>query len=218
MIEAVAAEPGKGQDRIIPLSEKPFKETSPGFRLYQPESREFPDRKVIFRIQNSFRSKVCQFGNWRRLGLVDPKDSFVIAINGARIDDLGAPDGFPYGVRAMFALGAQVLSVPVNMKTGAAKSEDAETYIQYQGKVQKQSGSSVDSDCFMSKKFKVVSGIIYTQCYYADTIRVDAKDIALIKNPFARNPVDDLRLDFGKEFFKVDSPDGTGYRIDSRDS
>jgi hypothetical protein len=206
--------PPKLSDRVIPLAERPSEEIMPGVLSYEPEAREFPDRKVIFRIQNSFKNKINQYKRWKELGLVQPTDSFVIAVNGFQVDDLGSADRYPYGVRAMFAMGSMVFSIPMNVKTGVANTAEASSYIQHQPVVEKQSGAPVDSACFMSEEFKEVSGLIYTHNYFNDTVRLEGSDIALIKNPHAQNPIDDLNLGFGQEFTRINNGKDSSYRIE----
>ncbi|HEY2091276.1 MAG TPA: hypothetical protein VGJ81_05275 [Thermoanaerobaculia bacterium] len=171
-IEAVIATAGVGRDAVPPLDTDP---NSP--------MRKVPDRELMLRITNAIDEKWRKYRKYREAGLVREDEPFVIAINGAEL-----PTGFvesspPRIARAVFGIGSLVVSF--DRETLKAVDE----HYAPMPDVEKMSGCTVPTKHFRDDQYKGISAVIWGMASPWRRPDFFGRDLMVVHNPFAANPL-----------------------------
>jgi len=141
-------------------------------------AQDIPAEKMILRITQAFKDKACdQYKSWKTKSWFNNKKPFVIAIN---TGDLEYPQdymGIPLVIKALFGL--EFLQI----------SQYGGKNFNWRNEIPK-NNSSVPVNYFTSKKFKFVSGIIFSEKKVLDHPKIIGDDCVFVNNPFAKYSVD----------------------------
>ena len=171
-VEAVIATAGVGPDAVPPLNDDP---DSP--------ATEVPDRQLLLRLTNAIDEKWRKYLGYRRAGIVEETEPFVIAINGADL-----PAGIlectpPRIARAVFGIGSLVVSF--DRETLRAVGE----HYAAMPNVAKLSGSNVGTTHFRDDRYAGISAVIWGTASLWMRPGFFGRDLIVVHNPFAANPL-----------------------------
>lgn len=183
-VEATAPGPGDGADSVPDLS---------------PSSRELPEEQTMLRFTNALSEKKRQYERAIAKKLVDPEASYVVAMNGARINFSGGEGTLPIIVRAM--LGRGPLVNVWNCDTKDVK----DSYFKDQDSVEKQSGNSVPTNCFLTNDYAMVSGILFCWSGFTNYPEVFGSEYVFVRNKNAASQTPESFFPFCREFW-VEGP------------
>jgi hypothetical protein len=212
LMEAVAASNGAGPDAVPDRSQWPSKEVAPGIRMFQPVYGRMPDDRVMLRVLTAIDAKSRQYLKWVADGVVRGDEPFIAAVNAGMVEEPFG-DEYSYGARCVFAIGPVTMSVPVNLGTGKADVRKMEAFLTPKPFVTKVSGATTSSGIFLDRSMSHVSALTYTHHHTANSCSMDGRDVELILNPFAAQPVPPDLLGFGKVTRIEFAEDGTRYRV-----
>lgn len=181
-IEAIAVKPGTGADRV---------EQPPEMQVYSPD-----DPKIILRHTAALKEKTQKYLFYRNRGYVGADEPYLIALNVGCVPDAEAiADGLvSYLEQAVFGIGDEQVHISV------ATGEITGVSHVVQREIQKPSnGAAVPTVAFMGDDYAGVSGVIYTANHFINSYRENGKDISVLHNPKATNPIEREWLRFGRE-------------------
>lgn len=181
-IEAVAATQG---DQTKPDSVPHYEP-----KLGEVSSRDVPTDQIILRCTAAISAKFpTQYIRHVELGVINPGDCYIVAVNLAQADywiDQGTP---PYILRAV--LGLHHPFVVLDRTTGEIREQG----IHYRGQIPKKQGAAVDADLFLSDESSDVSAVICsvtkvsTPANLPHSERLMGQDFLMVHNPMAHTPV-----------------------------
>jgi hypothetical protein len=168
-IEAVAALAGEGRDAVRSSG------TSKG-------PKPFPEREIMLRFQQAFSAKVCAHAKYVEKGWVSPKESYIVALNGAPVER-GYPcmQRFP---RIVSTLLLGVENVRVEIEFNERASRFGETQFEYRPEIEKQSKASVRVAAFHDPENSCVSAVLYSA-----SDAYTAREFVFVLNPHAQVPL-----------------------------
>ena len=179
-IECVACERGVGKDQV------------PTMKHGVVES--VPSDQMILRITSALREKRSKYEKYLNDGIVKGTDSFVIAVNGGIF---GRPDGFiPLILRSLFAVGHPTISMPID---GGPNKH----YVSTIPFIKKKKGVEIPTTFFLEKENDGVSAVIYDGNLVINHSDTFGKDVLIVHNAIARNPLPENLFDLLK-CYKVD--------------
>lgn len=176
----------------------------------EAKSGYVPQDKIVLRCTSAIAAKFpAQYHKHLDLGLIQPDDCYVIAVNHAEtyhFADVGSP---PYMLRAVLGLGS--FFVTIDRSTG----EIANQGVQYRGSIPKATGASVETRLFLSPQSAPVSAVIGSVATIGTPVHLGehnmGQDFLLIHNPTAQNALPDglfvrgqeVRVKVGENEFEV---------------
>ena len=182
IIEAVNATPGEGENR--PDSLWGNKKSMEGGVVLDP------DPKIVLRITNAISSKKEQHRKWVEDGIVFSDQPFVIAVNAGIV----SPDVLPhlnepsYGAKTVYAIGSLFLIMPRDPKTLLPDPDKIFTRLQYSPEKIKHNGKMVETDLFLTKNHKEISGLLFSPSHYLIILPNNRmKDLEYLSNGMAKN-------------------------------
>jgi hypothetical protein len=150
-IEAVTVELGSGGDHAGLVE---YQKIGDHGALFYTK----PD-KTALRYTSALASKTKQLTEFIDRKIVAPCDIFVIAINGALLDDFTTNDPLPEILKSVYPFGEEYVSYAVNQ----AASSPVEHGVTYRGFVSKSSGTQIPTDAFLTREYAGVSALIYSR-------------------------------------------------------
>lgn len=167
---------------------------------------EVPGDEIVLRYRAAISEKYDRkYHNYVASSLIMPTDSYIIAINGCKIDAAIMETEHPRILKAVFPIGN--LQVTINNKIGIV----TDTKYQLRFKIRRASGADVRTDLFLNPAYASLSAVLYS---YASVHKVPAKmgeDFVLIHNPLAINRLAYGFLKVGREY--IPTEDNGGYTI-----
>ena len=153
-------------------------------RLVMGKVTEVPDRQITLRYRSAIKDKfVTQYPKWVSNGIISPKDAFVVAINSCKIESAMSEIGPPRIVKAVFPIGFP------QAKIDKTSMQIVDTGYQYRPVLQKSSGAEVSTECFTSKRYEQLSGILYSRASIRNWTRTLDENFIFIHNPLAINRI-----------------------------
>lgn len=187
-VEAIAPESGKG-DNAVPEANT------------DNEAMDVPESQVLLRLTGAIEEKYKKYQKYITGGspIIKPKDYYVIAINGGRINFGSSSKGeIPFIVSCAYGLGDEVLTIRGNNVAGS--------HYAYREKIDTHAGSPVSTDIFLNKQYSGISAVLYSWMNVANHPSQAGSEIHLVHNLFA-SPDNSLPLDI--------FPFGTEWRIEN---
>jgi hypothetical protein len=195
-IEAVTVQLGTGQDHAGRIE---YQQVGQHGVLFQTQPS-----KTVLRYTSAIDSKRKQLEDFRGRGIVAHNDCYVIAINGALLDDYTSDAQIPEILRAVYPIGDA--SMQHTMGHGPVRRE----YGRYhRDRIAKASGTEIRTDAFVSKSasqnssadFTGVSALLYSRTT-AWNPQPCCRDFMLtIHNMDTAIPLPDGYFAFGREAF-----------------
>lgn len=177
-IEAVACGPGEGPDRVPAM-------------VYGIVS-SVPQEEMIIRIVNSLDSKYKKFKKYLADGIISSKDKLIIAVNAGGLSHIVDGD-MPLILKAIFAIGHRTLSWPVNSDHRNITGKPGVSTREF---IEKRNGSKVPTTFFLEKDRKIISAIMYCSKNVLNHEDPPGKDISVIRNYIATNPLSETEFPF----------------------
>lgn len=167
-IEAVAPNVGAGNDAVPELA----------YGVHN-----LPENEFLLRLTNSLNSKLDVFNDYSEKGLVADNDYCIIAISSCALNQYGSLMNFsaPVLLKILAGTGNLVLSKHNN-------------YVEYREKIQKKSGSIVETSLFNSEKYSKICAVLYS---YSDPLNSPDKPettLQLFLNPVNSQNVNNTLL------------------------
>jgi hypothetical protein len=180
-LEAIAPGPGTGNDKV------------PEIRL--GVAGEVPTEKILLRFTNALNEKRTKYLQAVQKGIVQPIDSYVLAVNSRGIPHAPYGGALPYFVQAFLPFGHPTLEIDV--KT----SEIVDSYFQHRDTVIKVSGAPVSTKAFLEPQFAFVSAVLHSTVDCANYPVVLGEDFRILHNPTAQHPLDRSLFAWCTQFF-----------------
>jgi hypothetical protein len=167
---------------------------------------EVPGDEILLRYCAAISEKYDRkYQGYVASGLIKPTDSYIIAINGCKIETAIMETGHPRILKAVFPIGD--LQVMIGNKPGIT-----DTKYQLRFKITRASGADVRTGLFLNPEYANLSGVLYS---YASVRKVPKKmgeDFVLIHNPLATtNRLPHGFFKVGREYIPIE--DNGGYTI-----
>lgn len=184
-IEAIAPKSGTGDNAV------------PEVNTESDEAMDVPEKQILLRLTGAIEEKYKKYQKYitGESPIIKPKDYYVIAINGGRINfGFLLKGGIPFIVSCAFGLGNEVLTIKGNNVSGS---------YEYREKINTCAGNPVNTNIFRSKQYSGISAVLYSCMNVANHPNQAGSEIDLVHNPFAL-PDNSLPLDifpFGTEWW-----------------
>lgn len=150
-IEAVTVELGSGGDHAGRVEYQKVGDHGALFHT-KPE-------KTALRYTSALASKAKQRQEFIDRGIVAPGDIFVVAINGALLDDYSSGDADPEILKSVYPIGDAYFAYTVNHPNPPPPTHG----YKYRGHVTKAAGTKIPTDGFLSEAYAGVSALMYSR-------------------------------------------------------
>jgi len=218
IIEAVLCTRGEGENRTFAATDMEPEEVQPGFKIYPAVSREFPDSKVILRITSSIRDKLKQYSKWREANVVKSTSPYIIGVNALLLEDAVSSPEYSYGARVCFGLGPTQMSIPVRThKDQKIDESNITATIRFDSHIKKHNGQSIQSSLFFDDEYRDISAIAFSAHYIGNVLNDPGRDVEIIINPNANNPIDKNDYKAFKRTFVGFSEDRSSFTVHKLD-
>lgn len=214
IIEAVLCTRGEGENRTFAVTDMEPEEVQPGFKIYPAVSREFPDPKVILRITSSIRDKLIQYRKWREANVVSDRSTYIIGVNALLLEDAVSSPEYSYGARVCFGLGPTQMSIPVRThKDQKIDKSNITTSIRFDSHIKKHNGQNILSSLFFDDEYRDISAIAFSAHYIGNVLHDPGRDVEIILNPYAKNPIKINDYKTFKRTYVVFSEDKSSFTV-----
>jgi len=169
-VEAVAPEPGDGDDRVE-----------------EPEIgvvTDVPTEKILLRFTNAVSKKRRQYLAALAKGVVSEEDCYVLAINSRGIPHGPYGNTLPFFVQALLPIGAPTLVI--DRATGKA----TDSYYAFRDTVTKVKGSPVSTATFLAPEYSFISAVLHSGVDCVIRPEVLGEDFVVLHNLSAVRPLD----------------------------
>jgi hypothetical protein len=145
--------------------------------------RDFPHKEILLRWTTALDAKWKKLAEYRKKGIVGPRDAYVVAINGcqlSRFPDAHGITQMPFGVETVFPVGP--LAVAYDAETGRF----GEGYISERFHITNANKAQIPTTPFVDPKYAGVSALIgcaAARCYGKPL------DVHVVHNPRADVPL-----------------------------
>ncbi len=136
-----------------------------------------PEEQMILRLRNSIEEKSKVYKKYIKDLIIEDKEPFVIALNGAKLNFM-TDDDIPYILKAL---------LPIGNYYSNFKNETLS--IGFRDKIVKKNGAEISTNIFFDDKYKHISAILYSNVNAYDFDKDLGSDFILIHNPKAINPL-----------------------------
>jgi hypothetical protein len=153
---------------------------------------DFPHREILLRWTNAISAKATKLigsettQGYLQKNVVGPKDIYVIAINSRLLKGRGSAftgiSQFPAAAEAVFPFG------PLQVQINTSTFQVTKTQHQHRPHIPKLSGAFVPTNTFLDPRFSPISAIWAAEFDEAGIVG-SYRDLAVIHNPLAKNPI-----------------------------
>ena len=197
-VEAVAIGPGEGADRVQSREERQYEDGTDDPNVWAGDLPS--EESLILRRTNALETKLSAFCRYRKAGVMAERDSCIVAISFAAIDDafyFFSYAEIPIVIKAMFGIGRDMLSY--------AREGDAPPrwFHPHRPRTTKNSGTAVLANVFSAGHANEISGVFATAWDLANSSDSGEK-LMFVNNPRARNVISRGTFPFGSEFIARD--------------
>jgi hypothetical protein len=197
-VEAVAVGPGEGADRVQSREERQYEDGTDDPNVWAGDLPS--EESLILRCTNALETKLSAFRRYRKAGVVAERDSCIVAISFAAIDDAFYFFNYaeiPIVIKALFGIGRDMLSY--------AREGDAPPrwFHPHRPRTTKNSGTAVLANVFSAGHANEISGVFATAWDLANSSDSGEK-LMFVNNPRARNVISPGTFPFGSEFIARD--------------
>ena len=184
-VEAVAPGLGEGVDAVPEL-------------VPDTGVHKFPEEKIILRIRNAIEGKHKKLLKYKEDKIVGSDDSFVLAINGARMGVQAAPAPVGKGITPLILKAVFPIGSPYGVWNEAGE-------LVYEGHthrdaIEKKNKAEVSTDVFLDKRYSDISAIIYSGVNYCNYPEKVGENFQVVHNCLAEQPLGIGALGLGVEY------------------
>lgn len=151
------------------------------------------DKPRILKITAAIKEKYEKYNMYLSGNVISPSDPYIVAINGGDFESW-ISDGRDI-LGALFAIGLYAIEFDANHKI-------KRQYNQKRISVLNRNKKLVSTDVFLGKDFEGISAVIFSKERILDC-KTDGSDLMVILNPYAKNPLPDDFIKFGKKISKA---------------
>jgi type I restriction enzyme S subunit len=188
-IEAIAPEPGNGDDAVPPI------ELNARTWTFYTE----PENQIILRYRSALRDKLCKYTSYVGGGTIQKDEPYIIALNGSKVHSSSSDGELPYIVKSLFPLGNQSVSIDFDSNILF------DTRYAYRSGVTKRKGADISTSIFLGEEFVGVSGVLYSSASCLNHSASTSDNFMFVHNPNATNPVPREWFSTGREFWVEDN-------------
>lgn len=176
-IEAKAPGPGTGQNRV------------PEPKLidvgdFNAIAEDVPVEQVLLRITSGIEEKFRAYKRYLQARILRPDDPYVVAVNPGSMTFARGQYDPPLIIQSLFAV--------ANLMVLFDRHDPAldETRYSIRHQINKHSGASVRTNLFLDSEYRGLSAVIFSDAYPLSLPKPDGREIKLVHNPYAENPID----------------------------
>ncbi|SRR6266511_2822640 len=188
-VEAVAASPGTGEDRI-PL---PKLDDKMWFRV--------PEDRIVLRYTTAIDAKYQKYMHYtdsEKGNVIEKSEPYVIAVNGSKVPYAWDwDDEIPYIVQAVLPFGSP--TVEINWDT----PEKTTSGYEDRPEIKNVKGEGIPTNIFLRKEYEGISGVIFSRVGIHQFRNKMGKDFIFVHNPLALNRLPEGWLRMGREYRMV---------------
>jgi hypothetical protein len=181
-IEAIAASPGFGEDRV-PL---------PNLDLDNKMGLFVPEERIVLRYTTAIDAKHKKYIQYRK-DVVSESEPYVIAVNGNKVP-YARDDEIPYIVQAVLPFGLP--TVQINWDT----SDESIHGYDHRPEIKRAKGSDISTNIFLRKEYEGISGVLFSRVGIRDFRSKMGRDFIFVHNPLAQNKLPEGWLRAGYEY------------------
>jgi hypothetical protein len=187
-IEATAPGPGTGQNRV---SEPTLIKVGDPNASFEP----IPVEQILLRITSGVEEKFRAYDRYLRNQTLQPDAPYVVAVNpGGMTFGRGEYDP-PLIIQALFAVG----NLMVSFDRDNPEQDDTSYSIRHQ--ISKHGGASVRTNLFLDPEYRGLSAVIFSDASPLSLPRPEGRELKLVHNPYAQNPIDRGLFKVGYEYW-----------------
>jgi hypothetical protein len=179
-LEACAPRGGKGRDAV---------------KVPETDLVTVPEGGIILRYRSVIEAKYRQYTRYCDSGLVEVKEPYVIAVNGARVPLSGADDDIPLIVQAVLPIDPNTVTIDLRTR------QVVDHRLHYRPEIPKKSGAAVSTRVFVDEAYSGISGVLFSNSsasYHSASI---GEEFVFIHNARASSPLPQGWLPVGREFW-----------------
>jgi len=187
-IEAKAPGPGTGQNRV------------PEPKLinvgdFSAILEAVPLEQVVLRITSGVEEKFKAYKRYLQDEILRPDDPYVIAVNPGGMTFARGEYDPPLIIQSLFALG--------NLMVLFDRHDPArdETHYSIRHQITKHNDEPIRTNCFLDSEYLGISAVIFSDAYPLSLPRPDGRELKLVHNPYAQNPIDKGLFKIGYEYW-----------------
>jgi hypothetical protein len=140
---------------------------------------DVPDDRITLRYRTAIEQKYHKYREYRKNGIVNKGDSYIIAVNGYPLSYRWTDAEMPRILKAVFPIGAlQFVFDRTTGKLGEATHEQ-------RPKIYKITGNAVSTDCFVNDQYCGISAILHSYANACMTTLPLGLDFLVAHNPKA---------------------------------
>jgi hypothetical protein len=164
-----------------------------------------PADKIVLRYSNAIAEKYAKYRGYLDSGIVDAKDSFVVAVNGWSLDYSWASGELPRFLKAIFPLGAMGYAIDSRTK------EIVDRNHQFRPIIHKTNRAPISTELFVSEHCIGISAVLHSDAHAFMTQPLGA-DFQVAHNPLATQPVAARLIPSWREW-RATAKEGGGYEL-----
>ncbi len=187
-VEAVAPEPGIGNDRVPELQ----------MGLKVEVASKVPTEKILLRYTNAITEKRERYLAALERGILVDSDSYVLAINSRGIPDVPYRNTLPFFVQALLPFG------PLTILIDPQTEEFGDPFYQLRESVAKAKGSPVSTAGFLDPQFAFVSAVLHSSVDCVNCPPNLGGDFTILHNPSAARALDHSVFDWCEQLIYRD--------------
>jgi|SRR5918996_5941030 type I restriction enzyme S subunit len=186
-IEAAAPGPGTGQNRVSEPT--PIKVGD-----FNAIAEDIPVEQVLLRITSGVEEKFRAYNRYLRDQTLLPDAPYVVAVNPGGMTFARGENDPPLIIQALFALGSLMVSFDGD------HPEFHDTCYSIRHQISKHSGASVRTNLFLDSAYRGLSAVIFSDAHPLSLPKPDGRELKLVHNPHAQNPIDRGLFKIGYEY------------------
>ena len=187
-IEAQAPGPGTGQNRV------------PEPKLINVDDFDaildtVPVEQVVLRITSGIADKYKVYKKYLQDKILRPDDPYVVAVNPGCMTFARGEYDPPLVIQSLFGVGNLMVLFDRN---DAARDE---TQYSVRHQIVKHNHEPIRTNCFLDSEYRGVSAVIFSDAYPLSFPKRDGRELKLVHNPYAENPIDRGLFKIGCEYW-----------------
>jgi hypothetical protein len=166
-----------------------------------------PEEQIILRYLSAMEAKYHRYLSYLNEGIVLKDDSYIIAVNGCKIDLAIMETRVPKILKAVFPIGYQ--QIRISNVTGTI----IDTNYAVRAHIEKTSGVKIPTTLFMNPVYRGISAVLYS---YSGIGKYDLKlgeDFIFVHNPIASIPVIHGFIKKGTEYIAIEEKDAYRFEV-----
>jgi hypothetical protein len=197
-IEAMSPDRGN-EEPGVPNPDR-VQELKPGLN----DPKDNPRRQIELRIRGALLEKARKFASYRATGLIDEKDSCIVAISGGQFMLEAVGQFLPHPISAVYPFGKEVTTLdPKSGRLWTRFEFSAEITFKKPAKPGEPPRENPVRGVFQSEEYKDISGLIWS-LRSVGSFAGQPHDLLYLHNQAAERPIPRRWFDWANEYFPSD--------------